>query len=69
VAGGGTRGGQVIGASDRHAAYPTLDPVAPVDLVATIYHLLGVPEGLELHDQQGRPLVVCPGRVINQLVG
>ncbi len=69
LAGGGIRGGQVYGASDRHAAYPLANPVAPVDLVATIYHQLGLPEHLELHDQQGRPLVVCPGEVIRELVG
>lgn len=69
LAGGGIRGGQVYGASDRHAAYPSTSPVAPVDLFATIYHLLGLPEHLELHDQQGRPLVVCPGEIIRPLIG
>jgi arylsulfatase A-like enzyme len=68
LAGGGTRGGQVYGASDRHAAYPSANPVAPVDLFATIYHLLGLPEHLELHDQQGRPQVICPGTIIHELI-
>jgi hypothetical protein len=68
LAGGGIRGGQVYGASDRHAAYPSLNPTAPVDLIATIYHLLGLPERMELQDQQGRPLVVCPGEVIRELL-
>ena len=67
-AGGGVRGGQVYGASDRHAAYPVDNPVSPVDLIATLYHQLGVPEGLELHDTLGRPLVICPGRPIHQLI-
>ncbi|MEK6260225.1 MAG: DUF1501 domain-containing protein [Planctomycetota bacterium] len=61
LAGGGIRGGQVYGSSDRHAAYPASNAVRPVDLAATVYHALGVPEHLELRDQQGRPLVVCPG--------
>ena len=42
LAGGGVRGGQVLGASDRIAAYPTTPPVSPADLAATIYHALGV---------------------------
>jgi hypothetical protein len=61
-------GGQVYGSSDRHAAYPASNAVAPVDLVATAYHCLGVPPHLALEDQQGRPLVVCPGEPIRQLL-
>ena len=68
LAGGGVRGGQVYGSSDRYAAYPASDPVAPVDLVATVYHLLGVEEHLALPDALGRPLVVCPGTPIRQLM-
>jgi len=68
LAGGGVRGGQVYGASDKYAAYPALDPVPPVDLVATVYHALGVdPHGL-LHDQQGRPLTICPGTPVRRLL-
>ncbi len=69
LAGGGIRGGQVYGASDKHAAYPVRDPVPPVDLVATVYHQLGIPADLELHDPQGRPFVICPGRPIAALTG
>jgi uncharacterized protein (DUF1501 family) len=68
LAGGGVRGGQVYGSSDRHAAFPASNPVAPVDLVATVYHLLGVEEHLALQDAQGRPLVICPGTPIGQLL-
>lgn len=68
LAGGGIPGGRVYGASDRFAAYPANDAVRPVDLTATIYHLLGVPPHLELHDTQNRPLVVCPGDVLHRLL-
>jgi len=68
LAGGGIRGGQVYGASDRHAAYPASNPVHPVDLVATIYHLMGVPSGLELKDHLNRPFVICPGKPIHELI-
>ena len=68
LAGGGIRGGQVYGSSDRHAAFPASNPVAPVDLTATVYHSLGVPEHLALPDAQGRPLVICPGTPIRELL-
>ncbi|MCY2968877.1 MAG: DUF1501 domain-containing protein, partial [Planctomycetota bacterium] len=64
LAGGGTRGGVVYGASDRYAAYPTVNPVPPVDLISTVYHCLGVPPGLILNDAGNRPQVVCPGTPI-----
>ncbi len=42
LAGGGVRGGQVIGASDADAGAPNDHPVTPQDLLATIYHSLGI---------------------------
>ena len=69
LAGGGIRGGAVYGSSDRHAAFPASNPVAPVDLAATIYHSLGVEQHLALPDAQGRPLVICPGTPIRELLG
>ncbi|HVX12992.1 MAG TPA: DUF1501 domain-containing protein [Pirellulales bacterium] len=67
LAGGGIAGGQVYGSSDRYAAFPSSNAVAPVDFVATVYHALGVPSNLALEDQQGRPLVICPGTPIEAL--
>jgi hypothetical protein len=67
LAGGGIRGGIVHGASDRNAAYPVSNPVAPVDLVATIYQQMGVAKGLELTDSLNRPFVICPGTPIAEL--
>jgi hypothetical protein len=37
--------------------------------VATVYHALGVPSHLALPDAQGRPLVICPGTPIRELLG
>lgn len=68
LAGGGVRGGMVYGASDRHAAYPSQDPVAPADLVATVYHLLGVSREQVLHDTQNQPHFVRPGNAIRELL-
>ena len=68
LAGGGVAGGVVYGRSDRQAAYPAENPVRPVDFVATIYHLLGVPSELMLHDTGGRPHRVRPGSLIRDLL-
>lgn len=69
-AGGGTRGGQVIGASDPRAAYPTDAPVTPPDVLASLYAALGVPRHAVLWDEfQGRPLSVCDGKPIAGLLG
>jgi hypothetical protein len=43
LAGGGIRGGQVIGASDAHASAPVDRPVTPQELLATMYHSLRIP--------------------------
>lgn len=69
LAGGGVRAGYVHGASDRIGAYPSSNPVAPADVIATIYHCLGIPADLELHDNQRRPYQLVPwGGVIHPLL-
>ncbi len=68
LAGGGIKGGQVVGASDRIAAYPVSDPVDPVDVHATLYHAMGIDPASHLKDHLGRPWQICTGRVIRRLV-
>ena len=68
LAGGGLRGGQVVGASDKIGAAPVTDPVDPVDLHATMYHALGMAAEQTIHDQTGRPWQICEGRPIGQLL-
>ena len=60
MAGGGVRGGQVIGSSDRLGEFPADRPVTPSDLAATIYHLLGIEADYELKTSDGRPVRVVP---------
>jgi len=60
MAGGGIKGGHVFGASDRTGSLPLSSPVTPADIVATIYHCLGIPKNFELHDNLGRPFTVVP---------
>jgi hypothetical protein len=67
-AGAGIRTGQVLGSSDKTAAYPRDFPVTPGDVVATMYHCLGVDPHLELPDQFGRPLRVCLGDPIRPVL-
>jgi hypothetical protein len=61
MAGGGTRPGVVHGASDRLAAYPSRDPVSPGDIVATIYHLLGIDPRMTVPDRLSRPVPIAHG--------
>ncbi len=56
MAGGGIKGGQVIGASDDIAAAPKDRPTTPAQIAATIYRALGVPLELELPGAQSRPI-------------
>jgi hypothetical protein len=55
LAGGGVRGGQVYGESDRYAAFPKTAPVHPYDIVSTVYHALGIHRDTEYRDTQDRP--------------
>jgi hypothetical protein len=68
MAGGGTRPGTVLGASDGIAAYPTDHPRDPRDLAATVYHLLGVPADTLVHDQTHRPHTLVVGEKIDGLL-
>ncbi|MDB5174698.1 MAG: hypothetical protein JWN51_3471 [Phycisphaerales bacterium] len=54
-AGGGVQGGRVVGRSDDIGAYPAERPVTPAEVVATIYHSLGVDLETTLPGPQGRP--------------
>jgi hypothetical protein len=69
LAGGGVRGGQVYGASDAQAAYPRDNPVSPEDLLATIYHALGLSPESEIRDRNDRPFRITEGRPITALFG
>ncbi len=61
LAGGGVRGGQVIGASDAEGAAPRLRPVTPEDVAHSIYTLLGVDPEKELPSTSGRRIPIVRG--------
>jgi hypothetical protein len=68
LAGGGIRGGQVYGSSDKIAAYPTSPPVSPEDLMATLYHCFGVDPHTVIYDMQHRPFTLVEGQPVTALL-
>lgn len=62
LAGGGIRGGQVYGESDRIGATPASDPATPADLHATIFSALGLSPATTIVDPLGRPFPIADGR-------
>ena len=67
-AGGGVRGGNVIGSTDKLAAYPTSEPQTPENVAATIYEALGIPRDAQWHDFDGRPYELYQGVPIRGLM-
>jgi hypothetical protein len=69
LAGGGIRGGQIYGSTDKHAAYVKDNPVRPEDLLATVYQAFGLAADSEIHDKEGRPLRITEGKAVTALFG
>ncbi len=63
-AGGGIRGGTVVGKSDAQGAYPAEQPVKPENFAATIYHALGIPQTAIWKDATNRPHQIYLGEPI-----
>jgi hypothetical protein len=69
MAGGGVKGGQVVGSSDHIGESPHDRPVTPTDLARTIYTLLGIDPSSELHTSDGRPVQINQGgELIRELI-
>jgi uncharacterized protein (DUF1501 family) len=69
VAGGGIKGGRVVGASDARAERPLTDPHGPEDLAATLFHQMGINPEEEFLTPEGRPIkIVNNGKVIDGLL-
>jgi len=69
LAGGGIQGGAVYGASDSRGAEVLSSPVSPADVLATMWHTLGVNPQEELRDRLSRPIQLSDGRVLSELLG
>ena len=70
LAGGGMKVGQVIGSTDKIGAYAASTPIHYQDILATVYHNLGIDPHTFVTDQSGRPVPILPGSasVIDRLV-
>ncbi|MEO1983132.1 MAG: DUF1501 domain-containing protein, partial [Fuerstiella sp.] len=69
VSGGGLRMGQVVGATNSKAEYPTERPYTPKDLLATVYRHLGIDYRQTLIDYSGRPIhILGEGEPIRELI-
>jgi hypothetical protein len=58
LGGGGVKGGQIVGSTDRLGTQPHTRPLTPANIHATIYHVLGIDPKLQLLDPSGRPVSV-----------
>ncbi|HUR54520.1 MAG TPA: DUF1501 domain-containing protein, partial [Gemmataceae bacterium] len=58
MGGGGVKGGQIVGSTDRLGQRPHTRAVTPSNIHATIYHVLGIDPKLQLLDPSGRPVNV-----------
>ena len=68
-AGGGIKPGRLVGATDKHAAYPISNPVSVGDLLRTVLTLLGIDTTKTYYTPLGRPVpIVKDGRFVSELV-
>jgi uncharacterized protein (DUF1501 family) len=68
MAGGGIRGGQVIGRTTDKAEEPAEGPRSPEDVAASFYRALGIDHHKEYHTPTGRPVqLVRDGTIIREL--
>lgn len=68
LAGGGVRGGIVIGKTDKQAGEPVDDAIRPADYLATVFHCLGIDSDTSVPDVEGRPVPVYRGRVLHEVL-
>lgn len=70
IAGGGLTRGQVLGATTADGSYPTRRPLTVHEILATVYHRLGVDPHTLLTDPEGRAVPILPeGEPIPELLG
>ncbi len=69
LAGGGVVRGKVIGKTDKIAGSVVERPASPKDILATVYHLLGIDPETTLTDRTGRPMPLVPdGAVLSEVL-
>jgi hypothetical protein len=68
MAGAGIPGGSVLGATDDEGGRPIRNQYFTENIVATIYHKLGLPLDLHVQSPDGRPIRLIEGRAIREWV-
>ncbi len=69
LGGGGVKGGQIVGSTNRLGESPKDRPITPGDIHATIYHVLGIDPATSFLNHAGRPVPrIDEGHVIAELV-
>ncbi len=69
MAGGGLRGGQVVGSTNAKGEHPKDRPLTPADILATVYHVMGIDPKLSFKDHTGRPIpILDDGKPIAEIV-
>jgi hypothetical protein len=67
LAGGGLKGGQVVGKTNAKAEHPVERALTPADLLATVYHVLGIDPRQQFKDHSGRPVsILDEGQAIEE---
>lgn len=68
MAGAGIPGGAVLGATDAEGGKVIRNEYSSDDIVATIYHKLGLPPDLHVQAPDGRPILLNAGQLIKEWV-
>jgi hypothetical protein len=69
LAGGGLKLGQVVGSTNAKAEHPKDRPLKPADILATVYHVLGIDTKLTFKDHTGRPHpILDEGEAIKEII-
>ncbi|MFN0054468.1 MAG: DUF1501 domain-containing protein [Planctomycetales bacterium] len=69
LAGGGLRGGQVVGRTNAKAEHPIERPLKPADILATVYRFMGIDPSLSFKDHSGRPVpILDEGKAIEEIL-
>ena len=69
MAGGGLRGGTVVGQTNQRAEHPVDRQLKPHDILAPVYHVMGIDPTISFPDHAGRPIpILSAGEPIRELI-
>ena len=68
IAGAGIKRGYVHGESDKTGSAPRKDPVHPIEILATIYHSVGIKPDTIVYNHLNQPRELVKGEVVSGLL-